>query len=94
MPDTSHAILGYEHYHQMLADPVRMDGFREAIFATVKPEDIVVDLGSGTSILSFWALQAGAKKVYAIEKTEAIAALSKRTFQTNHAHMERVIQLG
>jgi protein arginine N-methyltransferase 1 len=72
MPDTQHAIHGYDHYHQMLGDPVRMGAFREAIFATVKPGDIVVDLGAGTGVLGFWALQAGAKKVYVIEKTEAI----------------------
>ena len=72
MTDTKHAILGYDHYHQMLSDEVRMDAFRKAIFTTVKPGDVVVDLGSGTGVLAFWALQAGAKKVYAIEKTEAI----------------------
>jgi protein arginine N-methyltransferase 1 len=72
MPDTKHAILGYDHYHQMLDDSVRMDAFREAIFATVKPGDVVVDLGAGTGVLGFWAIQAGAKKVYVIEKTDAI----------------------
>jgi protein arginine N-methyltransferase 1 len=72
MPDTKHAILGYDHYHQMLGDSVRMDAFREAIFASVKPGDVVVDLGAGTGVLGLWALQAGAKKVYAIEKTDAI----------------------
>ena len=39
MPDSNHAILGYENYHQMLGDSVRMDAFREAIFATVKLGD-------------------------------------------------------
>lgn len=72
MSDTAHALLGYDHYHQMLGDSIRMEAFREAIFSTVKPGDVVVDLGAGTGILGFWALQAGAKKVYAIEKTEAI----------------------
>lgn len=72
MPDSQHAILGYDHYHQMLGDPIRMQAFREAIFAVIKPGDIVVDLGAGTGVLSLWALQAGAKKVYAIEKTEAV----------------------
>ena len=49
-----------------------MDAFRQAIFKTVKPGDIVVDMGAGTGLLGIWALQAGAAKVYAIEKTEAI----------------------
>ncbi len=72
MTDSQHALLGYDHYHQMLGDPIRMEAFRKAIFAVVKPGDIVVDLGAGTGVLGFWALQAGAKKVYAIEKTEAM----------------------
>ncbi len=66
------AILGYESYHQMLSDNVRMDAFRKAIFETVKPGDIVIDFGAGTGILGLWALQAGAEKVYAIEKTDSI----------------------
>jgi len=66
------AQTGYENYYQMLSDKIRMDAFREAIFKTVKSGDIVVDMGAGTGLLSIWALQAGAKKVYAIEKTNAI----------------------
>lgn len=49
-----------------------MDAYRKAIFSTVKPGDIVVDLGAGTGLLGIWAIQAGASKVYAIEKTDAI----------------------
>lgn len=66
------AQTGYENYYQMLSDKVRMEAFRRAIFQTVKPGDIVVDMGAGTGLLGIWALQAGAKKVYAIEKTDAI----------------------
>lgn len=72
MAETNLAQLGYEHYHQMLSDKIRMDAYRKAIYKNVKPGDIVVDLGSGTGILSIWAIKAGAAKVYAIEKTEAI----------------------
>ena len=72
MAETKLAQLGYEHYYAMLADKVRMDAYRQAIFKTVKPDDVVVDLGAGTGLLSIWAIQAGASKVYAIEKTDAI----------------------
>lgn len=72
MTQSSLAQTGYENYYQMLSDKVRMDAYRDAIFKTVKPGDIVVDMGAGTGLLSIWALQAGAKKVYAIEKTDAI----------------------
>ncbi len=51
----------------MLQDPVRMSAYREAISNTVKPGDTVVDVGSGTGILSFLAFQAGAQSVHGFE---------------------------
>jgi len=52
---------------RLLLDRTRCDSFREAIQRTVKPGDIVVDLGAGTGLLSFFALEAGARHIYAIE---------------------------
>ncbi|MDQ6958536.1 MAG: 50S ribosomal protein L11 methyltransferase [Mariprofundaceae bacterium] len=66
------AQVEYNNYYQMMSDGVRMQAFHTAIKRSIKPGDVVIDLGAGTGILGIWALQAGAKKVYAIEKTEAI----------------------
>lgn len=55
-------------YHQgMLADSERVDRYREAIHEVVEPGDVVVDLGAGTGLLSYFACQAGAARVYAID---------------------------
>jgi len=81
--DPSLAQQGYEHYYGMLADKVRMQAYRDAIFKTVRSGDVVVDLGAGTGLLSIWAIQAGASKVYAIEKTNAIE-LAKEIAKANH----------
>ena len=83
MTERNLAQTGYENYYQMLSDKVRMNAFRKAIFKTVKQGDIVVDMGAGTGLLGIWAIQAGASKVYAIEKTDSIE-LAKEIAKANN----------
>ena len=51
-----------------------MEAFHDAIFSVVQPGDIVIDLGTGTGILAYWAAMAGAKHVYAIEESDSWSA--------------------
>jgi hypothetical protein len=60
---------GILHYHaSLLADDERVERFRDAIHEVVRPGDVVVDIGSGTGLLAYFACQAGAARVYAIEE--------------------------
>jgi SAM-dependent methyltransferase len=61
----------------LLLDKTRCDAYHEAIQRTVKPGDVVVDLGAGTGLLSFFALQAGARHVYAIEMSRIADAAAE-----------------
>lgn len=56
----------------MLEDSRRTETYRKAILEGVKKGDVVADVGTGTGILAFFACQAGAKRVYAIEQREVI----------------------
>lgn len=61
--------VGLLHYHAgLLADDDRVDRFREAIHEVVRPGDVVVDVGTGTGLLAYFACQAGAARVFAIEE--------------------------
>ncbi|MBA4169699.1 MAG: 50S ribosomal protein L11 methyltransferase [Chloroflexi bacterium] len=51
----------------MLDDSVRTGRFVEAVGRTVRPGDVVVEIGTGTGILAMAAARAGAQHVYAIE---------------------------
>ena len=65
----------------MIRDPYRNNPLFESIRQTVKPGDVVVDLGAGLGILSFEAIKAGAKKVYAIECHPEMALFGKKEIE-------------
>ena len=59
----------YSIHEEMLKDKVRTGAYQKAILGNsyLFQDKIVLDVGSGTGILSFFAAQAGAKHVYGIE---------------------------
>ena len=48
-------------------DQVKIDRYRQALRATVDSSSVVLDLGCGTGLLGLLALEAGAKRVYAVD---------------------------
>jgi predicted RNA methylase len=75
----------YSHlslHRWMLRDRVRNEAYRKAITQAVAPGQVVLDIGAGTGILSVFAAQAGASKVYAVERT-GIASVARRMMEAN-----------
>ena len=77
----------------MLRDTVRNEAFQRALRKVVKPGDVVLDLGAGTGLLSIFAAAAGARRVFAVERT-AIADVARRMVERNgHADVIEVINM-
>jgi predicted RNA methylase len=66
----------------MLYDKARMGSFRDAINYIVKPGSTVLELGSGTGVLSFFAAEK-ARKVYSVEFNLDLVEQSRRFFKMN-----------
>jgi type I protein arginine methyltransferase len=75
--DNKKSFAKISQHERMLADTVRMDNYFGAIQKHVTPGDTVVDLGTGTGILAFFAAQKQPKKVYAIDHGEVLQFAEK-----------------
>lgn len=69
--------LGLPYHYEMVSDVRRVTPFRKAIQQACKGK-IVVESGTGTSIMSLIAAGAGASRVYAIELDPVIAAVARQ----------------
>jgi protein arginine N-methyltransferase 1 len=70
-------FVGLNYHRVMLTDPVRMEAYQRAIRAVVQPGDHVLDLGTGTGVLAFWAAQAGAECVWAVDPAPVIGVAER-----------------
>ena len=59
-------------YGRMVADDARTRPFVEALRQTIRPESVVLDIGTGAGFFALVAAQLGAARVYAIEPDDAI----------------------
>lgn len=65
-------MYGLTDYCAMIADPVRMDAYRKALERAVKPESVVLDIGTGIGVFAILARRYGARRVYAVEPGDVI----------------------
>jgi precorrin-6B methylase 2 len=67
---------------RMIDDSRRTGAYLAAVRSAVRPDDVVVDIGTGSGILAVAAARAGARHVYAIEASD-IADVAERVFERN-----------
>lgn len=77
-------------HERMLADTVRMHAYKTGIARNVKPGDVVIDLGTGTGVLAYFASQAGAKKIYAIDHSDFIETAKHIAEKNGYTNVEFV----
>jgi precorrin-6B methylase 2 len=67
---------------RMLHDERRTSDYLAALRSAVRPEDVVLDIGTGSGVLAIAAVRAGARHVYAVEASD-IADAAERVFAAN-----------
>lgn len=65
---------------RLLSDELRRRAFLDAVSETVRPEDVVLDLGTGTGIMAVAAARRGARRIYAVEPSR-VAAAARKVFE-------------
>jgi predicted RNA methylase len=69
--------------YMCLRDRRRTLALAEAVGRTVRPGDVVLDVGAGTGILSLFAARAGAGRVVAVEADPVLAEMLRETVTAN-----------
>src|SRR3954453_22319551 len=83
-------VIPLQYHTNMLTDAHRMDSFAEAIASVVKPGMRVLDLGTGTGVLSFFAARAGAT-VTAVEREPGVLAAARAALSANAGDKVRLV---
>jgi len=75
-----------QHQQNMLQDGARTGMYQHAFMANSADFSgaTVLDVGTGTGLLAFFAAQAGAKKVFAVEHAGPMAAMARTLVAGNH----------
>jgi protein arginine N-methyltransferase 7 len=72
-----------DFHFAMLNDHARNAFYRDALKAHVRPDDIVLEIGTGSGLLAMLAAKAGAKHVYAVEANKHMAQLARQLIAGN-----------
>lgn len=84
--EAAQAVLSYKvpgFHRSMLADSARNEAYESAIRESVRPGDLVLDIGAGSGLLAMMAARAGAARVVACEADRLLAATAREIVGRN-----------
>ena len=83
LPSHTGSFSSPDIHIRMLNDRARTLAYQQALREVVQPTDVVVDVGTGTGVLAASAALAGARHVYAVERTGNMPRLAREFFRAN-----------
>lgn len=84
-PEARTSVRGFDGpqiHVAMLNDTTRTLAFANALREVVRPDDVVVDVGTGTGVLAIAAARVGARRVFAVERG-SIATAAREVIAAN-----------
>ena len=89
-------------HFEMLADTHRNDAYEKALLKVIKPDSLVLDIGTGSGLLSMMAARAGAEQVVACEMHTRLAETATEIVTLNgfsdkitvHNKMSTLLKVG
>ncbi|HEX9729062.1 MAG TPA: hypothetical protein VGA37_11205 [Gemmatimonadales bacterium] len=84
--------MSVAYYHGLLIQRTRIEAFRDAIRAVVRPGDHVVDVGAGLGTFAFFAADAGAARVTAVEGQPVAALATALAAANDYTDRVRVVR--
>jgi protein arginine N-methyltransferase 1 len=81
-------------YADMITDAVRVDAYAHALRSVITPHSFVVEIGTGIGVFAVMARQMGARRVVAIEPSDAIAVARLIAHENDQSGIEFIQALA
>ena len=82
----SESFHQFQRHECLLRDRARVSAYYDAIMTNkhLFHNKVVLDVGSGTALLSMFAAKAGAKRVFAVDSCPMVCHIAEQLIRTNH----------